>query len=90
MRKTTKAVVAAFMKREPLRMGNTQTNGTSLYLFGNEIAKHEGKNLFVSNAGWFSHTTKERLNGIPNVHVVQRKGKWYLNGELWDGKWTKV
>ena len=37
---------------------------------------------------WFTPTTKERLNALPDVNIVQRNFKWYLNGNLkpWDGK----
>jgi len=35
-------------------------------------------------------TTKERLNGLPNVHIKQIKGKWFLNDVEWDGKLIDV
>jgi hypothetical protein len=46
--------------------------------------------LSVSNAGWASNTTKERLNGLPHVRVHQRNWNWYLNGNEWNGEWTRV
>jgi len=63
-----------------------------LELFGNEIAAADSRDgsIYITNAGWQSNTTKERLNGLPGVSISQQKGKWYLNGELWDGKWTKI
>lgn len=63
-----------------------------LKLHGNMIARrYIGSNdIQISNAGWFSTTTKERLNGLPGVSVCQKKGVWFLNGKEWDGSWTTV
>ena len=38
-----------------------------------------------TNCGWFSNTTKERLNGLPNVNIYQKNFEWFLNGKKWDG-----
>lgn len=40
--------------------------------------------------GFFTNTTKERLNALPGVNIVQKLGKWYLNGVLWDGTLTNI
>lgn len=63
-----------------------------MYLHGNLIAKREiGSNsIQITNAGWFSTTTKERLNGLPGVSVCQKKGVWFLNGNEWNGEWISV
>ena len=37
-----------------------------------------------------SVTTKERLNGLPNVSIYQRNFQWFLNGKAWDGSRIKV
>ena len=58
-----------------------------LKLFGNKIAaRSEDGRLWISNAGWFSNTTKERLNGLPGVMIHQKDWGWFLNGMAWDGK----
>lgn len=61
-------------------------------LFGNVIAVKDRKNgdVWITNAGWNTVTTKERLNGIDGVSINQVKGIWYLNGKQWGGEWTKV
>jgi hypothetical protein len=41
--------------------------------------------MWISNAGWDSKTTKERLNELPGVNIRQSKGVWYLNNLQWDG-----
>lgn len=63
-----------------------------LSLHGNEIAAIDSKDhsLYITDAGWATNTTKERLNGIPGVSIQQIKGSWYLNGKQWNGEWTKI
>jgi hypothetical protein len=86
-----------FMAAQPFKRSNTEVivlpNVTILKLFGNEIAYRYNdpeKTLTITNCGWESNTTKERLNGIDGVKIYQRKGEWYLNGELWNGELIDV
>lgn len=92
-RKITQQAVNAFMNAQEFKSSNTQVkvkpNVTTLLLHGNEIAYQYNdpeRTLSITNAGWQSNTTKERLNGIPRVKIVQKKGIWYLNDSEWDGK----
>lgn len=93
MRTITKLAVDALLKKRNFSQSNTMVmqteNGARMYLFGKLIAINEDA-IYVTNAGWFSNTTKERLNGLPNVCINQKKGEWYLNGEQWDGKLSKI
>jgi len=93
MRKITKDSVQAFMNAEKFSKQNMVVevlpNVTILKLHNNAIAYRYNdpeRTLSITNCGWFSITTKERLNGLPNVSVHQQKGIWYLNDEEWDGK----
>jgi hypothetical protein len=48
---------------------------------GNDIAEFDTKTrkMNISSAGWYSHTTKDRLNKIlPYHYVTQAQGDWYL------------
>lgn len=95
MRKITRDAVNAFMSREPFKQSNTEVaiypTDTRMYLHGHLIAVIDLMgNLWVTNAGYFTNVTKERLNGIPTVTVKQKKLEWYLNGEKWDGSLTAV
>jgi hypothetical protein len=100
MRKITKESVYAFINDLPFNKDNTRVfldrnfNNplTQLYLHGNLIAQKCLRSgvISITNCGWFTNTTKERLNGLPNVLVYQRKGKWFLNGAEWDGEWVEV
>lgn len=91
MRKITREIVAAFMNRETKRIGNSYTNGTTLYLHSNAIAEwRQDGSLWITNAGWKSNTTKERLNGLPGVSIHQKDWTWYLNDEPWNGHWVKI
>lgn len=97
MKVITEKSVQAFMNAKRFKRDNTEVvvlpNVTILKLFGNEIAYRYNdpeRTLSVTNCGWFSKTTKERLNGIPQVSIRQSKGLWYLNDNYWDGKLTDV
>lgn len=94
MKIVTKNAVTCFLNKGNGTFNNTHVvtanEVSKLYLFGNLIAVLEQGVLKVTNAGWFSKTTKERLNGLPNVNIRQSKGKWYLNDNFWDGKLTTI
>ena len=68
--------------------------GVTYYLFDNEIAHYdpENKTLTVTNAGWFSVTTKDRLNGLLckfGCYIQQKDGEWFWvsqsGSDLWRG-----
>lgn len=63
---------------------------SKLYLHGNMIAVKNFRtgDISISNAGWTSNTTKERLNGITGVSIYQRNWSWYLHDKEWDGSWV--
>jgi len=95
MRKITKEAVNKFLSRESFRKSNMSVEESygvyKLKLHGNTIATIDELGvLSVSNAGWASNTTKERLNGLPNVRIHQKNWNWYLNGNQWNGEWTRV
>ena len=96
MRKITNEAVSAFLDRKPFKKSNMTVQldfgGVwKLKLHGNTIATIDEMNMLsISNAGWESNTTKERLNGLPNVRINQKKFQWYLNGNEWNGEWTRI
>jgi hypothetical protein len=99
MRVITKKAIEAFENKKNFGMGNTTVvaNGavSGLYLFGNLIAEkifteNGSYEVRVTNSGYFTNTTKERLNGIQGVQIQQKSISWLLNGEVWDGKWKTV
>ena len=100
MRKITQESINAFLNRDNFKKANMHVwSGyecspqlvTKLFLHNNLIAEmnHYGT-IKISNAGWFSNTTKERLNGLPNVNINQKNFIWYLNGKEWNGDWIKI
>ena len=94
-RKITQESVSAFLAGRKFNKGNmsveTDLGYTKLKLHGNTIATIDALGvLSVSNAGWASNTTKERLNGLPGVHIKQKNWSWYLNGQEWDGRWKRI
>lgn len=95
-------IISLFMNQEssgPYQ--NTYSNGLSLALHGNSIAKwvicSKGKipELWITTADWDTPTTRKRLNLLPGVYVFHRRGQLMLrlNGGPvvpWDGKWLYV
>jgi hypothetical protein len=95
MRKITREAVDKFLSKQEFRKSNMRVENSygiyKLKLHGNTIATIDELGvLSVSNAGWMSNTTKERLNGLPQVNVKQKNWTWYLNGQEWDGSWKRV
>ena len=97
MRKITKESIQAFLNAQPFNKQNTSVevlpNVTILKLHSNPIAykyNDPKKTLSITNADWFTNTTKERLNGLPNVSISQSKGVWYLNGKEWNGELINI
>lgn len=93
MRQITEESIEAFMSATPFSKSNmsveVKPNVTILSLFGNEIAykyNDPQNTLSITNCGWKSNTTKERLNALPNVSIYQSSGVWFLNGEQWNGE----
>ena len=97
MRKITEESVDAFMNARKFKKSNMEIevlpNVTVMRLHGNPIAfryNDPERTLSITDAGWSSNTTKERLNGIPNVSIQQKNWEWYLNGEKWNGHMIDV
>jgi hypothetical protein len=90
MRQVTLNVLTAFLSGRTLKAGNTKTDGQSVWLHGNKIIERRDDGIWITNAGWNSATTKERLNGLQGVNIRQRNGVWFLNGIPWNGDWVNV
>ncbi len=94
MRKITEQAADCFHNILPYKKSNTEVivegDVVKMYLHGNCIAQRTPLATTISTGGWMTNTTKERLNGIAGVNINQVKGKWYLNGNEWDGKNTII
>ena len=97
MRNITIESINAFLSAKKFKKSNMQVevlpNVTVLKYQGNEIAYRYNdpkKTLSITNCGWFSNTTKERLNGLPNVSIQQKNFIWYLNGNEWNGNLIEI
>lgn len=93
MRTITKESILAFNESKTFNKQNMSVevlpNVTILKLHRNAIAyqyNNPERTLSITNCGWQSNTTKERLNAISGVDIRQKKGIWYLNDEKWDGE----
>lgn len=104
MRKITQESVNAFMNGLPFKKANSEVQVIAtekgvpcllhLLLHGNIIAirntNKRTEKLEITNCGWESNTTKERLNGLPNVSIYQKNFVWFLNDKEWDGKLIEI
>ena len=94
MRKITREAAEAFCRRKPLSKSNTTVTVTddavAMYLHGNLIAVqnlHDASYILtVTDAGWRTATTKERLNGLlrtvfplSEVFIYQKDYNWYIH-----------
>ena len=106
MRQITEQSIAAFLNDFIFSKQNmivkVYSEKTELLLRGNIIAikdRYTNK-ISITNAGWKSNTTKERLNGLINEYlgypncigrgINQKNFVWYLAGKEWNGKLTDI
>lgn len=100
MRQVTYDIMQAFINHDRLSKSNSFTDGSIVYLHGNAIVKRENNEIYISDAGWQSNTTKERLNGLlelvgDNRRVYQKNYTWFLGDDTWcdledDNGWVLV
>ena len=106
MRQITQDAVKAMVFDKEFEKGNTKVWHYNdpcerfvsfMSLHGHIIAKMTAMgSLHITNAGYFTNVTKERLNGFKdlaggqNVNIVQKEGKWYLNDKFWNGEWINI
>ena len=88
MRNVTKTIRAAFERRQPCKVGNTHTDGTAVYLHGNKIVERRDDGVYVSNAGWPTRTTNDRLSAF--CTIWQRNWNTFINGNIYEGGWVRV
>ena len=83
MRRVTEQIKRAFEEGTSKKVGNTETDGKTVWLHGNAIVKRDPDGLVRwSLAGWNTPTTRERVNGIVNAGVHQVNFEPVLNGQV--------
>ena len=83
-------IVSAFKYGDSLKIGNSRTDGQKLWLHDNLIAEKRNGSLWITQAGWDTNTTNERLNGLSGVNIYHKRGRLFLNDKEWDGEWINV
>jgi hypothetical protein len=88
MRKVSVEAAVAFFNSKERKFSNTEVrvywDGTvKLYLFDNLIAERYMDKLIITNAGWNTVTTKDRLNALLEVYelneyIAIHKGEHYI------------
>lgn len=82
-------VIKSFLNQKSKKERNTESTGERLYLHDNCIAKWENKEIWITNAGWQTNVTKDRLNQL-GANIYQRNFIWYKNNKVWNGEWIKL
>ena len=92
MRKITKQIKEAFESKKAKTIGNTSTDGESVWLHGNKIVTRDASGLVLASlAGWNTPTTRERVNGITGMNFHQNNFAPMLNGsEIDPSDWFAV
>ena len=85
MRKVTQQIKQAFENRQAKTVGNTHTDGESVWLHGNKIVTRDPSGVVMATlAGWNTPTTRERVNGITGLSFHQVNFEACLNGQIID------
>ena len=81
MRKVTQQIKEAWTNRKACTIGNTCTDGETVWLHGNAIVRRDKYNNIEFNVcGWNTVTTRERINGILGVGLHQKDFSLYRSG----------
>ena len=81
MRKITENAVNAFYSNGYFKQDNTMVLNGVMQLHRTNIAILKDGKLFLNTDGYTTNTTKERLNGVLEVHrmyIKQKDFQWYL------------
>ncbi len=98
-KKITMDSVHAFLISKEFRRENMEvnTNGdvTYLRLWGNTIAtKTKDGRIYIDSCGWYTKTTKERLNYLLDSYnsprIYQKNWLWYIGSTLWNGDKIRI
>lgn len=79
-RQVTNEVETAWKSGKAKSVGNTRTDGISVFLHGNKIIWKDNGRIYFSFCGWATRTTVERINGILGTHFSFHKhelGLWH-------------
>jgi hypothetical protein len=97
MRKVSIDIALAFISGKSKTVGNTYTDGKTIWLHGNAIARRNDKGgIEISSAGWPTVTTKERLNTLLHYlgvdPIKQKDRQWFIGGKFWfnTSEWIAV
>ena len=82
MRKITKNIKRAFEQGRAKTIGNTHTDGKTVWLHGNAIVRRTESGVIEATlAGWNTPTTRERVNGITGMRFRQIGFEAFLDGK---------
>jgi hypothetical protein len=90
--KASRDLARAFMDGNEVKLANTmvsrRTDGSAcMRLYGGDIAQRGTGYLVISDSGYRTNLTKDRLNAIgalADFRVWQEKNRWYVAGKFSD------
>jgi hypothetical protein len=93
MRKIEREMIEAIKTKKPYNNDNTEVSIREgilrVYLHGHLIAQIEESELFLTDCGYKTKTTKSRLNcllshfGFPVLY--SKNYQWYIGDDMWQG-----
>ena len=91
MRKVTQQIQKAWNAGKSKTVGNTRTDGASVWLHGNKIIKRnlDGR-VWATLAGWPTPTTRERLKIVSNGFYQKNHEQFFNDRPIEDGEWVEV
>ena len=90
MKAISKKTAYALLNYNRTKSANTivwqDSEGSHMSLFGNKIAwvTLDGS-LWVTDCGWVTPTTRDRLSAVLGLPLSIKKRSWILDGQPWDG-----
>ena len=86
MRKIEEVMLLAINHGKTYQVDNTRVEHGNVYLHNNKIAIVEKEYVRIFSCGWYTNTTKSRLNAILSslcgVTIAQKKGIWYIGKDI--------
>ena len=85
MRQITRHAISAFLYGYNFNRANTTVKNGVMRLHGHVIARNTARYIEISDGGYQTNTTKDKLNGIissvigPRHKIYQKDFVWYFN-----------
>ena len=91
MRKVTQQIEKAWKQGKSKTVGNTRTDGTSVWLHGNKIIERDPDGrVWATLAYWPTPTTRERLKIVSNGFYQKNHEQFFNDRPIEDNEWVEI